>query len=51
MGVEHSDASDFLNHVNQTVQDSEWFTADVKDMARELHGKAILAFAHPKGAI
>jgi serine/threonine-protein kinase HipA len=47
MGVEHSDARDFLNHVNQQVQNSDWFTADIKDMARELHGKAMSAFAHP----
>lgn len=45
MGVEHSDARDFLNHVNQAVQDSKWFTADVKDMARELHDEAVSAFA------
>lgn len=47
MGVEHSDARDFLEHVNQTVQDSTWFTADIKDMARELHDKAVSAFARP----
>lgn len=44
MGVEQPDARDFLNHVNQTVQDSEWFTADVKDMVRDLHDKALAAF-------
>jgi serine/threonine-protein kinase HipA len=47
MGVEHSDARDFLNHVNETVQESKWFTADVKDMVRELHDKAMSAFARP----
>jgi hypothetical protein len=40
MRVEQSDARDFLDHVNQAVQDSEWFTADVKDMVSNLHDKA-----------
>jgi serine/threonine-protein kinase HipA len=44
MGVEYSDARDFFDHVNQTVQDSEWFTADVKDTVRDLHDKAMSAF-------
>lgn len=44
MRVEHSDARDFLNHINQTVQDSKWFTADVKDTVRDLHAKAMSAF-------
>jgi serine/threonine-protein kinase HipA len=45
MRVEESNARDFLNHVNQAVQDSEWFTADVKDTVRDLHDKAMTAFA------
>lgn len=44
MRVEQSDARDFLNHINQTVQDSKWFTADVKDTVRDLHAKAMSAF-------